>query len=101
MKNNISFTRSTTLLITILISNPGMAAVCNNVLFYANNTKGIDIRIDKVQYRDQNSGNSSATFTESIPDFTCVQHSSCVASVPQNLGSSFVPRENHNPKKSI
>jgi hypothetical protein len=92
---HIRFAGYTALLIAFGANTPGMAAVCNDITFYAHNTQGIDIRIDAVLYRDQNNNNPSAQFTENIPAFTCVQHSSC-AGAPQNLGSAIEPKANHN-----
>jgi hypothetical protein len=77
-------------------SMPTLAAVCNNVSFYAQNTDpGNDLRITRVEYKDNSSGNPSATHTEDIPAIICVKGNQCV-STPQNLGSVFEPRENHD-----
>lgn len=75
-------------------ASPGQAAVCNNVTFmFTNNTDG-PLLIQKVGYRDLDSGNTGKRWTEDFKDVACPAHQTCSAK-PQDLGSIARPRENH------
>jgi len=92
----ISFTRYVAvLLVAFGITMPTLADVCKNVTFRAHNTTGTDMKIYSVRYRDYSSGNTEALQEEYLPAINCAHGSDCFSD-PQNLGSAFEPRENHN-----
>jgi hypothetical protein len=74
---------------------PGRAAVCNNVVFKFTNTTDLPILVTRVGYRDLNSSNPGDQVTENVKDVKCPAGWTC-ETAPQNLGSAFKPRENHN-----
>jgi hypothetical protein len=82
-------------LIAFGITTPTLADVCKNVTFRAHNSSDTDMRIYSVQYHDYNSGDTSHWYTEDLPTTNCARESDCFTN-PQNLGSAFNPRLNHD-----
>jgi hypothetical protein len=73
---------------------PGRAAVCNNVVFQFTNTTSGPLLLQKVGYRDLDSGDPNKRWIEDFKDVKCPAGDTC-STAPQDLGSITRPRENH------